>query len=562
MTSCTLYPNNWKQMRLIKLLYKTPQEEFSIITDLNLPNQQVIKCDVERTRSDEITSEEKFLLENMLTLYCKQTSISYKQGMNEILVPFLVLCRYGMPYYIAYTCFKEFINSCLKTMFQDETFRPLQGWFIIMNLLLKYHSPKISNFLQDHDITPELYTTSWFLTMYATKVTSLNYLFILWENIILENDYIFPCFVAVSLIDKFQEGILGQEYAFIPLALNKIAINSYEELQQVLDKSQQIKSFLPISIAAKLKNYDIYNLKSIDSYTQALSKTSCLSILPREIMHLAYPEVKLCNCQKGCKMCRNSYPVIIIDCRCSRQQKQGYFPNTEFFDGNINDPKCIEQFPLKFFNIRGVYHFALLGSEDIKHDNYGQNSQNIVTKLLKSFWQKEFQYVSVVEGGYNSCHEFALDYNLEIKDHISSSCLLCCKLKKIISKKDVSKSMKKLNTEIREKCRTNSTIKVFECKKYNLKIGIVQEDMLNLIVGPDTIMITDRDSHIIDRYLIKDLNKIANSQDLSAILTFNFHTIKEKISYSFANSKKAKSCLKKVTTVFRSLKNEIIKGLI
>ena len=28
-----------------------------------------------------------------------------------------------------------------------------------MNLLLKYHVPKISNFLQEHDISPELYST-------------------------------------------------------------------------------------------------------------------------------------------------------------------------------------------------------------------------------------------------------------------------------------------------------------------------------------------------------------------------------------------------------------------
>lgn len=120
MTACRLSRGNWEEMNLIKLLYKTPQEEFSIFTDLDLPNQRVIKCDVDRTRSDEITTEEKYLLENMLTLYCKQTGVSYKQGMNEILVPFLVLCRDGMPHYIAYTCFKEFINSCLKTMFQDE----------------------------------------------------------------------------------------------------------------------------------------------------------------------------------------------------------------------------------------------------------------------------------------------------------------------------------------------------------------------------------------------------------------------------------------------------------
>ena len=112
--------NTWQENRLYNLLCKTNMQEFSVMTSLDLPNQRVIKCDVDRTKSGEITDEERNLLENMLTLYCKETNTSYKQGMNEILVPFLLLCRDGMPYYVAFTCFKEFIAKCLKTMFEDD----------------------------------------------------------------------------------------------------------------------------------------------------------------------------------------------------------------------------------------------------------------------------------------------------------------------------------------------------------------------------------------------------------------------------------------------------------
>ena len=111
---------HWKSQNLFKYLCPANDSEFSIITPLDLKNQRVIHIDVERTRNDELTSEEKFLLENLLTYYCKDTGTSYKQGMNEVMVPFLLACRQGMPIHLAYLCYKEFINRSLKTMFSDD----------------------------------------------------------------------------------------------------------------------------------------------------------------------------------------------------------------------------------------------------------------------------------------------------------------------------------------------------------------------------------------------------------------------------------------------------------
>ena len=102
---------SWEDLKLVKLPLNSHIDEFSIFTTLDLPNQREIKCDVDRTKSEEITKEEKKILEHMLTLYCKETSTSYKQGMNEVLVQFLLICRRGMPYYLAYCCFKEFVSQ-------------------------------------------------------------------------------------------------------------------------------------------------------------------------------------------------------------------------------------------------------------------------------------------------------------------------------------------------------------------------------------------------------------------------------------------------------------------
>lgn len=93
-----------------------------INTPLNLPEQNVIKSDSERTRDEIFTLEEKKKLELMLTYFCKDYKISYKQGINEICAPFLLMTREGLPIETAYQAFKQFIIMNLSTMFSDPVF--------------------------------------------------------------------------------------------------------------------------------------------------------------------------------------------------------------------------------------------------------------------------------------------------------------------------------------------------------------------------------------------------------------------------------------------------------
>jgi hypothetical protein len=66
------------------------EDETSLFSvELNLENQRVVKADADRTRSKEMTN--KTHLEKILTYYCKQQKIRYKQGLNDVLAPFLLL---------------------------------------------------------------------------------------------------------------------------------------------------------------------------------------------------------------------------------------------------------------------------------------------------------------------------------------------------------------------------------------------------------------------------------------------------------------------------------------
>lgn len=68
--------------------YVTDEEEIKA-TVCDLDNQRVVRADAERTRGNEAL--DKDVIELVLTKYCKNNAIKYKQGLNEVLAPFLYL---------------------------------------------------------------------------------------------------------------------------------------------------------------------------------------------------------------------------------------------------------------------------------------------------------------------------------------------------------------------------------------------------------------------------------------------------------------------------------------
>ena len=230
--------------------------------------------------------------------------------------------------------------------------------------------------------------------------------------------------MGVAILDKYKSYLQGIDHEFIPIFLSKILISNEEDLQDIIFRSKQLKRSLPISISKNLKSFDLFNLKKIDSFLSVLSNSHCLSMHPKEIMHLVYPEFKTCGSSNTCKLCCTSYPIIIIDCRPAELLKQGYFPNTELLFENIPEhSNAINEFPLRFLPIKGIYHFVLLG-------DYNQYED-----FVKSFVNHEFPFISVVERGFNACHELVLYHKFEIKSHASDVCKYCKDEIKIVCKK-------------------------------------------------------------------------------------------------------------------------------
>jgi hypothetical protein len=61
------------------------------LTVCDMENQRVVRADAERTRGQE--QLDKDIIELILTKYCKNNNIKYKQGLNEIVAPFMYLMQ-------------------------------------------------------------------------------------------------------------------------------------------------------------------------------------------------------------------------------------------------------------------------------------------------------------------------------------------------------------------------------------------------------------------------------------------------------------------------------------
>jgi hypothetical protein len=133
-------------------------------------NQRVIKNDCDRTRVKDkpLLISFREYLESMLTFYCKNNNIKYKQGMNEIVGPFILL-KAKVPVSLSkiFNMFSCFLEKFLTNYYKEDEFFSLQSSLALLNLILKYHDPVMFNVFEFAIITPEMYATSWILTVFA-----------------------------------------------------------------------------------------------------------------------------------------------------------------------------------------------------------------------------------------------------------------------------------------------------------------------------------------------------------------------------------------------------------
>lgn len=84
-------------------------------------------------------------------LYCLETGLSYKQGLNDILAPFLAL---GMLPDTARQCMAAVISRLVLHAFVDDGFAALQCVLRMLGLMLRYHDPTLARIMDQNEVPP------------------------------------------------------------------------------------------------------------------------------------------------------------------------------------------------------------------------------------------------------------------------------------------------------------------------------------------------------------------------------------------------------------------------
>lgn len=468
---------------------------------------------------------------------------------------------------------------------------------MILNLLTKYHHPEIFTHFLDNEITPDVFATSWFLTLFAGKIKNLEVLLSFWEEILVEKDPIFTCYFAIAFLDFNKNDLIQKKPEFIPQTISHFQINDIEALSVILKKAREMKRNMPRSVTKSLKKYNIYKLESVDYVVRTLSKNSCVSLLAREVLLRLYPQDIACKCKTGlCDWCNQEIPdppLIIVDCRSPKEQASGILPNTALLDPqaweNVDDLNHIVE---QFSNEKGVFHISLLGSQyyQNKTDEIEEEKSRImVVNLIKTFTEKGFPYVSAVEGGYRVIHEAAYNKNLSLIAHNPQFCKVCLSSNKISdvspskfreriignvlshtrdsfsNKKYTSKEEKiKITNDLKstdEKVYFDQDVKYYECRRYDKSLGSCYPDEYVLIIEEDYLilatLLNEDTGIVVEKSDLKYLKKITSSKISPKTLTFIFFGSQKK-TYTLKTKKDSNACIKHVSLIYSEIKNSKI----
>ena len=455
----------------------TEEQINSVIKDTEY--QKVIFNDCNRTRVRESILIENFkqTLENIITYYCKSKNIYYKQGLNEIFGP-LLLMKYKykeLTLSTIYSIGEAFIERFLPNYYYYKELFPLQCSLGLLLILIRYHEPSVYNILDSKEIIPEMYATNWIMTYTLGKV-KLDILYNLWDYIIEINDPLFMHFFFVSMIINRREMLINCEKHLLPTLMASLTIISNEELNTVINKAKELRNHTPFSfrILANKLGFLIPRNKNIKENFEKYKPLSlpAMPIFPLETLYITnhseidcpdeschywedirkkkfkdYEIIDDKNINKyKCEKCdlkiEKKMKFFLLDCRIleyglnkeeNESDKTGYLPLMINVDQEeLKSEEIKDIITKRYINERGQFHFIFLTTNTDAFLNFEE-------KFYKLNISKEDE-MKIMYGLMEKKTEKELNFDSE---QITKKQIF--KLKEYDNLKNILKSLKKNN---------------------------------------------------------------------------------------------------------------------
>ena len=321
----------------------------------NVSQRTVISNDSKRTRVRESILYPNYIetLQKILTYYCEKSNCIYKQGLNEIFGPLLL-----MKYKLKNISLTNIINlgamivdTFLPNYFYEKEIYSLKSALGLFLILLKYHEPTVFNKLDTMEVKPEIYATNWMVTYISGKI-SLTIFYYLWDKIINIEDPLFIQFLLLALIIDKRELILNCDLTLLPTVMTSLTIRSLEELNKIIKKANKLREQTPYSFRLladkigflKRKNNDIK--ANYEKYHPEL--LPAMPIFPSEVLYITYKSQIYCidpNCTNYATDFKLKSRILARRTIAQRAQTLNILPNKNSkpisnIEKNYNCEKC------------------------------------------------------------------------------------------------------------------------------------------------------------------------------------------------------------------------------
>ena len=413
--------NNWEKILKNDISSKDTKiisEKINIDDyNLNFPDEKIIIDDCNRTKINEGNLEENFEenLKKILIFYCKLNEIKYKQGLNEILAPFLLLkSKINISLNRIFNLFSYFIDNFFNNFYYDNELYSFKICFSLLNLLLKYHDPNIFNLFEINGISSDLYSTNFLLTTNCNK-NDLKITYLLWNFLIEEQNKLFIFYLIIAILKYKKNEFVNFDQTNLLSYFGKIKIKNKDELNDIINLSKIIKNNSPKSFEILVEKLEIFKPKSLylkynyEFYN--IETLLTLPLLPNDILYNIYKNKEVFCCDKNCK----NFSLFTKEnfeneneCKfCKNKSKEEEEKiNYYFIDLRIleNDNKNNNQIG-SILNLNNFFN-----QNELNNSNFLEISANLFDKIIE---KKDLFHIVLIPTKTDNFNEYERQFNIE-----------------------------------------------------------------------------------------------------------------------------------------------------
>lgn len=381
----------------------------------DLPNQMLLRQDcqnfVDTLGNDELEQVGVMSdLESILTFYCKNRNLKYesKNGWIETLLPILSLKLKRSETYNLFEAIRD-------TYIPKENIKH-GNVYHVFRLLILYHDPELCAVLDTCKITPEMYSLSWFQSLFASTC-QLSVVLLIWDLYFQQSDPFLVFFLSLIMLVNRRDEIIAmrreEKATLIKFLSNMPCELDADDVIDFCSLAQYYSTRTPASFKSEMLN-QLFGTQTNVEEPVHVSQALCLPVSVYELIE---------NSPDGVVR------FFLVDCRPVDQYNYGHLPTAFHLDYNLMlmEPTSFQTAMQGLLraqkgaidaNASGE-HLCFLGSGQMEDDQY-------LHMVVASFLQKGTQYVSILSGGYSAIHSYFGDHMLDcLEDHDLHRCLVC-----------------------------------------------------------------------------------------------------------------------------------------